>query len=229
MELMTIPALASLVQTHVATLATPLPPATPGICWVFGADGLYKRGVNSDLDLLVPVASYQRGGAPLVPGLATLLPHVRFRSVPGRLPSAALGHILEHALRCHDGRPVARPIEQQYFVTYRADRPWKPIRVAVPPQDATAGAVRYALRIPGQILVDIHSHHTMRAYFSGVDDADDTGLSISLVIGTIFTRPEIVARLNVYGHRRRIPVELVFDGLGPFVEAAGGRDADAAA
>jgi hypothetical protein len=44
------------------------------------------------------------------------------------------------------------------------------------------------------------------------------------VIGRLFTRPEIACRLNVYGHRQRVPARLLFDGLGPFEETFFGGD-----
>lgn len=215
---------ASLVRHHVATEACPLPPAQPGITWIWAANGIWKRGVSETLDLLIPV-----GMSWHAPGLARMLPHARFRDLFGRLPGAALAPLLQHAQQATDGRTIARPIEQQYFITYRADRPWKPIRVAVPSQQASAGHVTYQTGVPGRILVDVHSHHQMAAYFSGTDDRDDTGLSVSAVIGQIYTCPTIVVRLNVYGHRWRVPAGLVFDHLGPFVEPVWEEEPDAIA
>lgn len=214
MELATL--FSSLLHHHIATPAQPLPEAWPGITWIWHAGGVAKRGCGLGLDLLIPV-----GVSWAAPGLVALLPHVRIDGV-SRIPAKALDHILQHAQLCSDGRAIARPIEQQYFITYRADRPWQPIRVSVPKQTATAGHIAYEATTPGRLLVDVHSHHEMAAYWSATDNRDDTGLSISAVIGRIYTRPEIALRLNVYGHHWRIPVDLVFDGLGPFVEAGEG-------
>jgi PRTRC genetic system protein A len=201
----------SLVQYHPATCAAPLPPAQPGITWIWAQNGIFKRGVGPGLDLCIPV-----GITWPAPGLASLMAHVCFPDLGARLPGEMLQHVFEHALRASTGGVVARPIEQQYFLTYRAELPTRRLRIAVPEQDATAGHVRYQTNIPGRILVDLHSHHSMAAYFSGTDDRDDTGLSVSCVIGRIFTQPEIACRLNVYGHRYPVPPSLIFDGLGPF-------------
>ena len=61
----------------------------------------------------------------------------------------------------------------------------------------------------------------MPPFFSATDDADDLGLSVSVVIGTIFTQPTIRCRLNVYGHRQAVPARMLFDQLGPFVDSYG--------
>ena len=205
---------ASLVTHHVATPTRPLPDARPGMSWIWAANGIYKRGVSETLDLLIPVSTTQT-----VPGLAKLLPHVRFAPWPERLPGLLLTPLLEDAKRAAAGGIVLRPIEKQYFFVWRDT-----VRVVAPRgQDASAVHLRYTMPQSGPVLLDLHSHHGMAAYFSATDDRDDTGLSVSAVIGTIYTRPTIRCRLNVYGDRWEVPPLLIFDTLGPFVQ--GGLDA----
>ena len=43
-----------------------------------------------------------------------------------------------------------------------------------------------------------------------------TGLSVSGVVGRIFEDPELLVRINVYGHRQQVPALSIFDSLGPF-------------
>lgn len=207
-------AFAALVQHHIATPAQPLPEDGNGIRWIWAHNGIFKRGVSSELDLLIPV-----GKTWPTPGLAPLLPHVRFARWPTRLPGQLLTPLLEDAKRAAIGDQVVRPIEKQYFFVWRDG-----VRVVAPRgQDASAVHLRYTMPKSGPILVDLHSHHGMAAYFSATDDRDDTGLSVSAVIGTIYTQPTIRCRLNVYGDRWEVPPLLIFDTLGPFVQ--GGRDA----
>lgn len=199
--------LSNLLRYHVAT--TPeLPPAKPGIEWIWAANGIFKRGVAYGLDLCIPVAV-----AWPTPGLAAIQPSHRWQQLRSqRLPGDLLHGVYAHAQQ-------RAGIEQQYFVCYLPSRfSDRPIRVITPPQDATASAVRYAMPNPASILLDIHSHHDMSAYFSETDNRDDTGLSISVVIGTLNSRPTICCRLNVYGHHYRYPASLLFTHLGPFVE-----------
>lgn len=200
---------AGLVAHHVATPKHPLPAAVPGISWIWASNGIWKRGVSSELDLMIPV-----GVTWPAPGLAPLLPHVRFTRWPERLPGAFLSPLLEDARRAATGDTVLRPIEKQYFFVWRDG-----VRVVAPKgQDASAVHLRYTMPQSGPVLLDLHSHHGMEAYFSATDDRDDAGLSVSAVIGNIYTRPTIVTRINVFGHRWAVPALLVFDTLGPFAD-----------
>ncbi len=205
---------ARLQQRHMATQADPLPPATPGVTWLWAGNGIFKRGVTTDLDLLIQVRAWQSDSVQT--GLANLLPHIRSPHHHHRLPGKLLEGIASHARRASAPTPttgVVHPIEQQYHII-KDDRV---LRVRVPPQTATAAAVTYAMPT-GQVLVDVHSHHAMAAFFSATDDHDDLGLSISAVIGQLFTRPTIVCRLNVYGHHQPVPATMIFDSLGPFLD-----------
>lgn len=207
---------AHLVKHHVATPACPLPDACPGITWIWAANGVYKRGVSAELDLLIPV-----GISWPAPGLAKLLPHVRYKHWPQRLPGALLGPLLSDAKRAAIGDTVLRPIEKQYFFVWRDG-----VRVVAPRgQDASAVHLRYAMPQSGPVLLDLHSHHGMDAYFSATDDRDDSGLSVSAVVGKIYTRPTIVVRINVFGQRHTVPALMMFDSLGPFADGYGGDNA----
>jgi PRTRC genetic system protein A len=209
---------ANLVRHHVATPACPLPEPCPGITWIWATNGVYKRGVSETLDLLIPV-----GISWPAPGLARLLPHVRWRQWSYRLPGALLSPLLEDAKRAGAGGAVLRPIEKQYFFVWRDG-----VRVVAPKgQDASAVHLRYSMPTSGPVLLDLHSHHGMDAYFSATDDRDDTGLSVSAVIGKIYTRPTIVTRINVFGQRWAVPALTIFDNLGSFTDGyAGGTHAD---
>jgi hypothetical protein len=202
---------ASLTRHHIATPAAPLPEPRPGLAWIWAANGIWKQGITEQLDILIPVERFEHP----IPGLVKLMPHVRWRAWPQRLPGQFLAPLLENAQRAGGGDDVLlRPIEKQYFFIER-DGP----RVVAPGgQEGSATRLRYTMPERGTVLLDLHSHHQMDAYFSPTDDADDTGLSVSAVVGQIYTEPEIVVRLNVYGHRWPIPALLVFDSLGPFVD-----------
>ncbi|KPL89973.1 Mov34/MPN/PAD-1 family protein [Herpetosiphon geysericola] len=203
--------LANLVRHYIAAADQPLPPPTPGIDWLFAANGLFKRATNAALSATICVEQYNTS----IYGLNALLPSVQWNHHRGLLPASWLDALLNSACdACTLPSGMLRPLEKQWFVIWRNNG----VRLIAPTeQHASAGSVRYAM--PQEpVLLDIHSHHTMRAYFSGTDDRDDQGLSISMVVGNIFEKPEAVARLNVYGHRQRIPLTMLFDGLGPFTE-----------
>lgn len=193
-----------LARRHIATPAEPLPPARPGVEWVWAANGIFKRGVSPTIEALICVSPTQP-----TPGLARLEPGVRWPAVVDRLPGRMLGPLLEDARRAAGGDQIATPIEKQYFFVDRGG-----VRLVAPSgQDATAARVNYRMPTSGAPLIDIHSHHAIRAYFSPTDDADDQGLSVSAVVGSIFDSPEIIVRINVYGHRQLVPALSIFDSL----------------
>jgi PRTRC genetic system protein A len=61
------------------------------------------------------------------------------------------------------------------------------------------------------VLVDIHSHNVMDAYFSGQDNRDEgKGFRVYIVIGRVGSgRPQIRARVGIFGHFMDIPMETV--------------------
>lgn len=203
-----IPTLSALLRHHIATDATPLPEPGPGICWVWAAGGIYKLGQDSTRTVLVRV-----GEAPDAPGLAPVLPFIHWHGYPARLPGQLLSAMLLHARKAAapiGGNGLLRPIEAQYHVCLEAGT----LKVRVPEQQASAARVTY---VPPEapVLLDLHSHHAMPAFFSGTDDRDDTGLGVSAVIGKIFDeRPEVAVRLCCYGHTQRVSALTIFDSLG---------------
>ena len=212
-----IPGLEALSAHHVATIQQPLP-AGFGVRWVWAQNGIFKRGANATMEILLQVGTSDC----VVPGLTSLLAGVRWSVWPRRIPAHWLDALLADARQAGTTR---QPIEKQYFFVHRNGA----ARLIAPRnQVGTAANVHYAMPTDEHILVDAHSHHQLAggAFFSGTDDRDDTGLSVSVVIGHIFSRPEILCRLNVYGHHQIVPAITLFDGLGPFVDKAGVYDAD---
>lgn len=215
------PLTTGLVRHHLATEGNhPLPPARPGITWVIAHNGIFKRGVSAELDLLILV-----GLSWPVPGLVDVQPHVRFRPWATRLAGSLLRPLLANAQQALDGRVVVRPVEKQYFFVADDQRG---LRVIAPrAQFGTPGSLAYMVPEGERILCDIHSHHGMDAYFSRTDDRDDMGLSVSVVIGRIYTEPQIAVRLNVWGHRYRVPALAIFDRIDPFMDTYGAPHANA--
>lgn len=204
-------AFSGLVRHQIATPGCALPPANPGITWIWAHGQIFKRGATPAIEVCIPVHD-----TPIVPGLAPLLPFVHWAAHPRRLPGALLTPLLANAQRAVSNDRIARPIEKQYFYVWRRGA----VRLIAPTaQVGTPGSLRYEPPPADEVLCDIHSHHEMPAYFSATDDRDDTGIGVSAVIGRIFTRPTITVRLCCYGHRLRVPATLVFDSLGPFMDA----------
>lgn len=91
-------------------------------------------------------------------------------------------------------------------------------KMYVPRHSVTGGSVKYDLKEvwdenPGYYLVlDIHSHHDMGAYFSGTDDKDDNRDRYSAVIGKLSGLiPEFVVRFSTLGKHFDSTLEAVFE------------------
>jgi len=67
------------------------------------------------------------------------------------------------------------------------------------------------------IILDLHSHCEMGAFFSATDNRDEQGFRLYAVLGRIFTRPEMALRVGVYGDFWTVPVGMVFGGIIPFL------------
>lgn len=206
-----------------------LPPPRPtGYDYVLAGNGLFKRAHNRHVEACILLASLP------VAGLPPLEPYVRilFPRIPERMLLAALA----------DARSVAmaRPTEAMYHVYHTpngqagsnssaAGTPAGPgndaghcrLRLARPPQAATAGTVRYRGGDHPDIVMDLHSHCEADAFFSHTDDGDELGFRFYAVMANIFSGPTLSLRLGIYGDRVPVDLALVFDGTGPF-RAPGG-------
>lgn len=69
--------------------------------------------------------------------------------------------------------------------------------------------VKYS-NLPSTIM-DIHSHGTMKAFFSGTDNDDEQGLRLYMVVGRLDTLIlELEMRVGVYGYFGPVKFEEVF-------------------
>lgn len=169
--------------------------------------GVIKRVSNIHFLAHLRVADGHVAGLPLLSeGLSLRVP---------KIPARWLYRVLDHAAQAGNGVAVLRPIEQMYHFHF-IDGQW---RVSIPKQDASAARVSYRGGHQATVVLDLHSHHNMSAYFSRTDDEDEQGCRFYAVIGRIYSRPEIRLRLGLYGDFVDLEATELFDGLGPFVEA----------
>jgi len=174
--------------------------------YIVARNGLLIRAEDSRMEACVLIAPAELNG------LAQVAPFARLKV--DRIPSIWLHSILRSA-RQHMPHEA---MYQFHWVGNKLVNSTVTWRVSMPTQTGTPTALRFD--DDGQAVIDLHSHNSMSAFFSGTDDADEQGLRFYAVIGRIDTdQPEIRVRVGVYGHHMTIPAELVFDGLGPFVEA----------
>lgn len=175
--------------------------------YVLAAAGLYLRAANHFFDVLLPIARCP------VRGLLPLQPHFRLE-VP-RLPARLLDAVLSDArrARCRNGGLK----EALYQFHHDGAR----VSVLKPPQRATAASVVGAEGNSARVILDLHSHGGMPAFWSATDDGDEQGFRAYGVIGRLDTEPEIRLRLGVYGCWFSLPVTALFEGTGPFMDTYG--------
>jgi hypothetical protein len=101
-------------------------------------------------------------------------------------------------------------LEALVWLTYAPERGW---RLAIPPQVVAPGAVETGpIAARDRVGMVIHSHGRLEAYFSGVDDADETDGLIYGVAGRLHqAAPSVRFRVGYAGHFLDVEVADVFD------------------
>jgi PRTRC genetic system protein A len=184
----------------------PLPRPAGHYDYVLAAQGLIKRleTAHAAADLLLwPIAERLYGlnlhPYPLEP--------LRFK-LP-RIPEQLLLDTLADARR-----ELGLEVMYQFRLTPTG---WQVIR---PQQEQHRAYVGYQNADTTDITFDLHSHHTMPAYFSPTDDRDEQEARFYGVMGRLdLSNPQLALRLGFYGHwLANVPALTLFEGIGPFVE-----------
>ncbi len=89
-------------------------------------------------------------------------------------------------------------------------------RVAIPKQKVSKAAVTYDwdhVKADEEVILDIHSHNDMDAFFSGTDERDDaTYVGISGVAGKLnTTNPRLIWRFNACRMKQSMELEGIFE------------------
>jgi len=159
--------------------------------YILAANGLFIEASNPALAARVPVAECDvRGLAPMKAKIA-----LTYGSIPQHFFDLALGTFL------------AAPDRESYVaVTAAAGYDFY-----VPVQDGSEATVVY--EVGDSVVLDIHSHAHMTAFFSHqTDDKDETGLKLYAVVGRLNSTPVVKLRVGVYGYFHSLTWRDVFDG-----------------
>jgi PRTRC genetic system protein A len=184
----------------------PLPPTdAQAYQYILAAGGVYLRADNRYFDVLLPLARCP------IRGLPRLEPHFTLKVPP--LPGRLLAAVLADAQRAR--RRDGGLKEALYHFKHDGAR----VRVLKPAQRATAASVVAIEGEAADIILDLHSHGNLGAFWSGTDNGDEQGFRVYGVIGRLDTAPEIRLRLGVYGYWFPLPVSLLFDGPGDLTDA----------
>lgn len=169
--------------------------------YALAGNGVFKFAAQRHFRAVIPVAPVR------IAGLPQIRPHVTLRGP--RLPEAPLLTLLQ------DARKQAWDAPREAMYHLRMETP-DVVTLTRPEQTGTAAHLAYAGGEGSDVIADVHSHCEASAFFSPTDNGDELGFRFYVVIGRIFTRPEIRCRVGVYGDRWDVPITTLFAGPGPF-------------
>jgi PRTRC genetic system protein A len=158
-----------------------------GYNYILARNGLFIRAENDHLEAIVPIFQLEEGRP--VRGLAPMEKRVTLKHgpIPVGIWERAYNTLMED------------PSSECYMAIVWVRGSYE---LAVPPQAATAASVAYER--PRNLVVDIHSHGAIKAFFSATDNQDDQGLKISIVVGNLDKGPwypdRIASRVCIYGY-----------------------------
>jgi PRTRC genetic system protein A len=184
------------VDYKVATDPTLPPIASRMKEYCLAGNGVFVRAERQGLSASIPVANCT------IPGLPSLTSYVllKYPLVPANIVGAIL----------RASQAVGK--KEILFYLWYANGNWQ---LNIPEQLATPLSVKPLVASLGSAhetaLIEIHSHHSMNAIFSSVDDLEESGkFRLFAVLGEIFTRPIINVRVGIYSHFWQIPANWVF-------------------
>jgi PRTRC genetic system protein A len=173
--------------------------------YTLAANGVFLQAKTHFWHVLMPLAGCQ------VRGLQPLWPHFQL-NVP-LLPAALLNDVLpdaRHASRSEDNRQLNEALYWFHHPGHCRGQ----IRVTRPSQQATPTRVRHAGAAPADVILEMHSHGSLPAFWSPTDNQDEQGALLYGVIGRLDSdRPEIQLRLGVYGYHFPLPLTALFDDV----------------
>jgi PRTRC genetic system protein A len=190
----------SLIDYHFAFPGRPLPPVDEHkmLDYVAAANGVYARGRRPGLEVCMPVSFNLQG----IRGLVPIASYAQWG-----FPKVT-ADVLLNVLRISKHQCRREPKEALFY--FRFDGGW---RAEYPKQTATADTVIADESVDSSnVIIELHSHHSMAAEFSHTDNADESqGFRVYAVIGRIFDRPTINARIGLWGHFFPYPASEFFD------------------
>jgi len=157
--------------------------------YILASNGLYIQAGNPHLEATVLVSPAEVRGLSPLEEKVTLL-HGR---IPWRL------YDLAYSLFVMD-------TSRERYAAIIWDNGYQ---LKVPEQEREPGSVRYSTE--SSVVLDLHSHGTMDAWFSTDDDQDEQGLRLYMVVGRVnMLIPAMELRIGVYGYYAFITTGEVF-------------------
>lgn len=171
--------------------------------YIFGGNGIFLHGQREHMHVTMPYVRCE------VKELQNVVPDFKLALPP--VPRS-----LVNAMWVTANHWAEQGLETLFHLT------WSPISIyndgwdlIEPPQERSGGNVRPLEDGAGssheRAIIEVHSHHSMAARFTGTDNRDETGFRLYAVLGRLDSRPEIRMRVGLYGHFWEIPANFVMD------------------
>lgn len=187
------------------------PPPRSGLLYdyLLAGDGLWLAAENTALRVRAPVSLAGVRGLPTLGGACEL----RHGRLPGAFWAAGVAAAYAAAAHRHEILLLVLHGPAGYQLVIPQDQVTTPTSVVYTPPLLAAGEA---------VILALHSHHTLPAFFSATDDADEQGLGLYAVVGRLLSAsPEVLVRAGAYGHWLPLPWEAVFTGTrGAFRDVA---------
>lgn len=175
------------------------------VCYILQGNGLWERRINKLGTFTTQLHNFK------IPGLNENYKEDWELNVP-LIPASILVQIVSFF------RKINRTYDSEVFVQVFYDFNEKAYKAHVPSQVVSGASVNYRndndfQNDPNMLLVfEVHSHNTMGAFFSGIDDRDEKSDRFYGVIGKLNNYyPEMLIRLSVGGKRMSVDVDEIFD------------------
>lgn len=187
---------------HVLTDSAPPPLDTSRIYqYVIGREGVFLLAGCAGLEVLMPISAPST-----LPGLAKVSPSIKWKYplVSDKLVQDLFD--LARATRDIDGHML----ERLFYLTWEGG--W---HIHEPEQVQFATSVRATTwtEADEMAIIEGHSHHDMRAYFSSTDNQDELihgGFKVYFVLGRVHAQPQIRTRVCVHGYSWEVPASTFF-------------------
>lgn len=195
---------------HITLNSPTLPPLTAlGYEYIWASNGIFLRAENRFAHVLIPIVP-----APqlTVRGLYPLAPSVKLKML--KMPICLLSDVYADARKSSTSNG---PLNE---ALYRFHVDGQTIRVVRPKQDTSPTHVHTVGDGGPDVILEIHSHGNMKAYWSATDNTDEKGFRFYAVVGRLdSSMPQIRLRLGVYGYHYQISQDTLFTNadLSPFV------------
>ncbi len=168
--------------------------------YIFASNGTFLRAENRFMEVIIPIVEAPQSA---VRGLYPLAPSIKLK-VP-LMPTSLLQDVLA------DARQMRTDTDQLLEALYRFHHNGLNVRVDRPSQTTSTMSVKATGDGGTDVILEIHSHGNMKAFWSSTDDRDEQGFRLYGVIGRLDSNaPEIRIRVGVHGYHYPITQEVIF-------------------